>query len=132
MAYPRVAVAVIAFLLVAAVPAGYSAEAATADQFEVRTTADYVALCTTPPEDDTYQAATAFCYGFAVGAYQYYAALAEQSASYRYVCLPTPPPTRSSALTDFVAWLKTHQQYLPEKPVDTIFRYLQARYPCGQ
>ena len=129
MAYHRLSVAA-AFLVMSV--AGPAAQAATVDQFELHTTADYVDICTTPQSDDTYQAAMAFCYGVAVGAYQYYAALAEESPAYRYVCLPTPPPSRASALADFVGWMKTHQQYLPDRPVDTIFRYLQARYPCGQ
>lgn len=129
MAYHRLPLAAM-FLIMSATHC--AAQAATVDRFELRTTADYVDICTTPENDPAYQAAMAFCYGVAVGAYQYYAALASQSADYRYVCLPTPPPSRASALTDFVGWVKNHQQYLPDRPVDTIFRYLQARYPCGK
>ncbi|MDY0884571.1 Rap1a/Tai family immunity protein [Dongia soli] len=131
MAYRQVSIAVTAFLLMAAAPVGKIAQAATAEQFQVRTTADYVAVCTTSPNDDTYQAAIAFCHGFAVGAYQYYAAVAEVSSQDRYVCLPDPPPSRVTALTEFVTWVKGNPQYMQDRPVDSIFHFLKTRYPCS-
>lgn len=131
MAYRQISIAV-SLLIMAGVSASRDARAATVDHFQVRTTADYVALCTTSPDDQIYEAAVAFCHGFAVGAYQYYLAMAEASPEDRYVCLPNPPPTRVAALADFVAWINGNPQYLQDKPVDSVFRYLKSRYPCGQ
>ena len=47
---------------------------ATREEFLVRTTQDYVALCSTSPHDPLYAAAIGFCHGYAVGAYHYYQA----------------------------------------------------------
>ena len=50
------------------------AEAVTRDEFLVRTTQDYVRLCSTNPSDPLYAAAMGFCHGYGVGAFHYYLA----------------------------------------------------------
>src|SRR5262249_21563737 len=47
---------------------------ATRDEFLMRTTQDYVNLCSTSPDDPMYAAAMGFCHGYGVGAYHYYLA----------------------------------------------------------
>lgn len=110
---------------------GATAFAATEQDFHVRTTSEYVALCTTDPGDPNYVAAIHFYQGFASGAYQYYLALASH-VSERYVCLPDPPPTRNDALAGFVAWIRTNPAANAAAPVESIFRYLTQTYPCSQ
>jgi Rap1a immunity proteins len=105
--------------------------AATADDFKVRTTADYIALCSTTPDQDNYVAAVHFCEGFASGAYQYYMSFAERSPDERFVCLPDPPPTRDAAMAAFVAWVKANPSAAEDRPVDSIFHYLGETYPCA-
>lgn len=108
------------------------ATAATPDQFVARTTADFVALCSADPAEENYVAAVHFCHGFATGAYQYHQSLAAASEADRFVCPPDPPPSRSQAIADFVAWAERNPQYMSERPVESIFRHLAERYPCGQ
>jgi hypothetical protein len=105
--------------------------AATPEQFRVRSTADLVEICSTPPTDALYAAATAFCHGFAVGAYQYYRATVSGPEGKPFVCLPeTPPPTRTEGLQMFVAWARGHPQYMGEPAVETLFHWLANTWPC--
>jgi hypothetical protein len=108
-----------------------NAWAASEDQFRVRTTNDYVALCTTQPGQDNYVAAIHFCQGFASGAYQYYMSLADKSPNDRFVCLSNPPPSRDQALAAFVAWVRANPSAQSNPPVDSMFRYLAQAYPCS-
>jgi hypothetical protein len=104
--------------------------AATLQNFQGATTADYLALCSTAPGQENYVAAVHFCEGFASGAYQYYQSLAAKDPNERFVCLPTPTPSRDKVKTDFVAWAKANPAVMNDPPVDSIFRYLGQTYPC--
>jgi hypothetical protein len=103
---------------------------ATREEFLVRTTQDYVRICSTNPSDSLYAAAMGFCHGFAVGAYQYYQAQAAGPQGTPLVCPPEPPPSRTEILSMFVAWAGEHPQYMGERPVDSLFRFLSEKWPC--
>jgi hypothetical protein len=113
------------------VPLTMRARAATSDNFMVRTTADYVALCDSQQGSDNYVAAIHFCQGFASGAYQYYLAVAQNTPSARFVCVPDPAPTRNEVIANFVTWARAHQERMAEPAVESIFRYLGETYPCA-
>jgi Rap1a immunity proteins len=104
-------------------------EALTREDFLVHSTQDLVKLCSASESDPLYQAAIGFCHGYVVGVNHYYHATLGPGKK-GFVCLPEPPPTRVEALQMFVAWTKQNPQYMSERPVDTIFRFLQARFPC--
>lgn len=104
--------------------------AQTADDFKVENTADFVDLCSADPNHPLYVAAIHFCHGFGSGAYHYYEAEAVARPDAKFVCFPTPGPTRSQVIDNFVAWVKARPQYLTSPAVDTIFRYLGETYPC--
>jgi hypothetical protein len=105
--------------------------AATPQNFQVATTADYLALCSTAQGQDNYVAAIHFCEGFETGAYQYYLALAAKDPAERFVCLPSPSPSRDKVKADFVAWAKANPAVMNDQPVDSMFRYLGQTYPCA-
>jgi hypothetical protein len=107
----------------------YSA-ALTRDDFLVHTTQDYVKLCSASESDPLYQAAIGFCHGYAVGAYQYHQATTSDTGQTGFVCFPQPPPTRVEALQMFLTWTKENSQYMNERPVESIFRFLEAKFPC--
>jgi hypothetical protein len=107
-----------------------SVAAATPDSFRIRSAQDLVALCSADPAEANYVAAIHFCHGFAVGAFQYYENLAAASPSYRFVCVPKPPPSRSQAIASFVAWAQGNPQYMTEPAIDAVFRHLGQTYPC--
>jgi Ssp1 endopeptidase immunity protein Rap1a len=122
----RTGVLIVAALLVAA-----PASAADIQNFQVKTTADLVALCDTKPSSEKYVPAIHFCQGFGIGAWQYYQVQADDPAS-RFVCIPSPPPTRNEVMIAFVQWAKAHPEYMDHAPVDTLFRYLGETYPCAR
>jgi Rap1a immunity proteins len=104
--------------------------AQTRDEFLVRYTQDYVRVCSTSPNDPLYAAAMGFCHGYAVGAYHYYQTQTAGAQGKPFVCPPEPPPSRSDALAMFMAWAREHPQYMGERPVDSLFRFLAEKYPC--
>jgi hypothetical protein len=104
--------------------------AQTRDEFLVRHTQDYVRVCTTSANDPLYAAAMGFCHGYAVGAYHYYLAETAGPKGKPFICLPEPPPSRSEILTMFIAWAQQHPQYMGERPVDSLFRFVTEKWPC--
>lgn len=99
-------------------------------EFHVQTTADLVELCASKPSDPLYTAATNFCQGFVVGAYQYHAVAAKAENRRPLFCLPNPQPTRSEGIAGFVKWSQAHPAVLPKPPVEGMFEFLAEAYPC--
>ena len=116
----------VAWLGGSAVPA----RAVTQDTFTVHSTQDLVDLCSTPEGDPMRTAAVHFCEGFAVGALQYYQATSGRAL--HLVCLPQPAPSRDEGMTKFVAWAHANPQYMNDKAVDGLFRFLSATWSCRQ
>ena len=104
--------------------------AAEPSDFEVKTTADILNLCTTPPDGNLYAEAINFCHGYLVGAYHYYLASTTGPEGKQEFCFPEPRPTRDEAVGMFVVWAKDHPQYHNELPVETEFRFLKETWPC--
>jgi hypothetical protein len=105
-------------------------KALTREDFLVNTTQDLVKLCSANESDPLYQAAIGFCHGYAVGVNHYYYATTGGAEQGGFVCLPDPRPTRVETIQMFVAWAKQNPQYMNERPVDRIFRFLEAKFPC--
>jgi hypothetical protein len=103
---------------------------ATRDEFLVRTTQDYVRLCSASPNDPMYAAAIGFCHGYGVGAYHYYQAATAGPEGKSFVCPPEPTPPRVEIVQMFLAWAREHPQYMGERPVDSLFRFLGDKWPC--
>jgi hypothetical protein len=119
-------VAVIALML----SPGIAAAAVTDEDFEVKTTRNLLNLCTVSADDPRAKEAIQMCQGYLVGAYDYYVAENSGKDSMRLVCMPNPAPTRNEAVAMFVEWAKANQQYMNDRPVDTEFRFLSAKWPC--
>jgi hypothetical protein len=116
-------------LLVMVLGAG-GIEAATTEQFRVPTTADLIALCAVGKDDPLRVEAIHFCHGFLVGAFQFQEAMSSGPKQKPLVCPPEPRPSRDQAVQQFVAWAREHPQYMGERPVDTMMRFLMERWPC--
>jgi len=104
--------------------------AVTRENFVAKTTADYIAVCSTPESDAMYLTAMAFCQGYGVGAYHYYQATIDVKGQKPFVCFPNPTPPRQEILQGFVVWGGSHPEYSQDAPVETLFRYLVEKYPC--
>ena len=119
-------------LLAALVLFGHAAavSAITADEFRLRSGADYVALCSTPPSDPLYTAAIHMCHGFGAGTYQTILAMTRSEKVGPIICPPDPQPTRNEAIARFLEWAKQNPQRLTEPPVEVIARFLVTAFPC--
>ena len=106
------------------------AGAVTRDDFLARTAQDLLHLCTASPTDPMYKEALSFCHGYWVGAYQYYQVASARPEGGRFICPPDPPPTRHEAVKMWIAWAQQHPQYAGERPVDSIFQFAAAQWPC--
>ena len=101
-----------------------------ATNFQIRSAADLVALCSAQSASSEYVAAIHFCHGFVAGAYQYYATLETAAPAEKFVCAPSPPPTRNQVVTGYVIWARANPEAMRSAAIDSLFRYLSATYPC--
>jgi Rap1a immunity proteins len=108
------------------------AEAVTREDFQMLTTQDLVDVCSVKPGEANYEGALGFCYGFEEGSFQYYMTLAAGSPEDAFICPPQPTPSRADVMQWFLAWARDNPRYLNERPVDGLFRFLQATWPCRQ
>lgn len=118
----RYLIAIAAFMIVG------PASALEQKDFRLSTAADLVHICSVPAADPLHINAKEFCHGYLSGAYQYYDAT--EPSSNRFVCAPNPTPTRAEVMSGFVGWASSRPQYMKDRPVDALFRYLGETYPC--
>ena len=115
-------------MIATALLASGAAVAADSSDFQLRDTGDLVRACSVPADHPLHANAMGFCHGVLTGAYRYYESTVP--AENRFICSPNPTPTRAKVMNDFVAWVKANPKYASEPPIDTLFRYLAATYPC--
>lgn len=115
-------------ILAAALTTAGTAFAADSSTFQLRDAQDLVTACSAPADHTLHANATGFCHGVLVGAYTYYNSTV--TAENRFICPPSPVPTRAKVMNDFVAWAKSRPQYMKDPPLDALFRYLAETYPC--
>lgn len=101
---------------------------ADSSNYQLRNAADLVTICSVAPSDPNFANAMGFCHGVLTGAFRYYEATVR--GENRFVCAPTPTPTRTKVMNDFVNWARTHPAEMKGPPIDTLFRYLAETYPC--
>lgn len=106
-------------------------QAATNDNFLARNTQDIIELCTASPTDPLYKEALHFCHGYLVGVYQYQHDFYSEPGFSPLVCPPTPKPSRNQTIAEYVEWVKTHPEYLQERTVDTVMKFLIEKFPCA-
>ena len=99
--------------------------------FEVQTTENMINLCTAPVDDPLHNHAMNFCHGYLVGAYHYYEAISSGPKGIQLVCFSDQSPSRNDAIVMFIEWVKTHPQYLGDRPVETQFRFLMEKWSCN-
>ena len=106
-------------------PSGYTLE-----DFQLRTTQDLFDICNLDPGAPDYVTAKAFCYGFIEGAAHYDEAL-EDGTKIAIVCAPDTA-TREQAVEAFTMYVRANPGHLTEKPIDTVFRAIIAKWPCAE
>lgn len=116
----------LAMALALTAPAG----AVTKESFALRSGADLVALCSTPPDDPLFSAAIHLCHGFGAGTYQTIQAMTHHEKLTPLFCPPTPPPTRNEGLQRFLEWAKRSPQHASDPPAEFLGRFLVETFPC--
>jgi hypothetical protein len=113
-----------------AVLAGSTSEAATSENFQVKNMQDLVDLCGVQRGDPIAVQAIHFCEGYLTGVYHYHQALTSGRGQPPIFCPTGTLPTRDEAVAMFVAWGRSHPQYMNEHAVDGIFRWAVETWPC--
>ena len=118
--------------LVPAVMAPSGAFAVTEADFAAKTTGDLVNLCGADAKEAMGTAALNFCHGFAQGAVSVVMEEAAASKRAKLFCFPSPAPSRTATLTEFVTWARANPARLNGTPADGLFAFLKERFPCGK
>ena len=106
------------------------ADAATEANFDAKTTADLVALCSAMPDNGMGTAALNFCQGYIQGAVTVEMLNVAAFRGPKPFCLPNPPPTRSQAIGAFVNWAQATPDRMTQYATDGLFRFISEQYPC--
>jgi Rap1a immunity proteins len=110
--------------------ASLSASAAWAAQpltLRVNTASDLAELCGANPKDTAADAKINYCHGFAQGAVD---VELRRAGDKKPFCFPSPSPSRSATLTEFVNWVRALPEHRSLNALDGLFRFLGERFPC--
>lgn len=116
---------VVPFVLLAAVLLPPMAQAQRSEAIEARTAGELAELCAANPKDPRGDAKINFCHGYAQGAIS--TVLNEGKKPF---CFPSPAPSRTATLTEFVNWVRAIPEHKSMRAIDGFFRFLGERYPC--
>jgi hypothetical protein len=94
---------------------------------QARTAGELAALCATEPGSPGADAKINYCHGFAQGAVDDRLRVAVDKKPF---CFPTPTPSRSATLHEFVNWVRSDSANRELPVVDGLFKFLGERYPC--
>jgi hypothetical protein len=103
------------------------ARAAAPISLQARTAAELAELCAANPKDPMGDAKINFCHGFAQGAITVQLKLAGDKKPF---CFPTPPPTRTATMAEFVNWVRAVPERKTQSAADGLLNFLGERFPC--
>ncbi|MDH3840709.1 MAG: Rap1a/Tai family immunity protein [Chromatiales bacterium] len=98
--------------------------------FEVKTSRDLVALCSTSASDPLYHAAMGYCLGYVDGAHDYHLSITSGELLKPIAC-HGPEVTRQQVVDVFLAWSRNNDSLLDkEAPIHGLMRAVSAKWPC--
>ena len=110
--------------------AGAANAQVTTENFQLRTMADFVALCGVSPTDPNAAAAIHFCHGYYVGVDHSAEILGRPFRGVLYCPPDGLKLTRDQVLGMVVQYHRKNPQYASEAPVEGIIRWAAATWPC--
>ena len=116
---------VIATLALMSLPLG--AWAAGSISVKVATSGDLAELCGVNPKESAADAKINFCHDFAQGALDVEAKYAGDKKKF---CMPSPAPTRTATMMEFVNWVRALPAHRTLGPTEGLFQFLGERFPC--
>lgn len=103
------------------------AQAQRAVDIRVRTAGDLADLCGANPKDPQGDAKINYCHGFAQGAVD---VALRNAGDKKPFCFPSPAPTRTATLAQFVDWVRALPEHRTQGAVDGLLHFLGERFPC--
>ena len=94
---------------------------------QARTAGDLAELCAASPKDPQGDAKINFCHGFAQGAIT---VELRHTEGKKLFCFPSPAPTRTATMTEFVAWVRSMPDHKTPPAIEGLFQFLGERFPC--
>ena len=95
-------------------------------ELRARTSGELADLCGAKPGSAGADAKINFCHGFAQGAV---AVRLRTAGDKKPFCFPNPTPSRTTTMTEFVAWVKAAPANADTPSQDGLFRFFGERYP---
>lgn len=86
-------------------------------------------LCAADPRQELGDAKINYCHGFAQGALD---VILHNAGDKKPFCVPSPPPTRTATLNEFVRWVRADPARGRFSAAGGLYRFMQASYPCGK
>lgn len=109
------------------VPASVPALAAQPILLDAHTAGQLADLCAAEPGSAGADAKINYCHGFAQGAVDVRLGIAGDKKPF---CFPSPPPSRTATMHDFVHWVRATPANATMPVLDGLFKFLGERYPC--
>ena len=108
-----------------------AANAADSPEFNAKTTADLVELCSAPLDAMFYQASMAYCLGFIDAAHDYHSVITSGDLL-RPIACPGPGVTRQEMIDVFLAWAAKNPGLLKgEGPIHGLMRAASDKWSCS-
>jgi hypothetical protein len=104
-----------------------AAWAAQPTTLRVRTAGDLAELCGADPRSAAADAKINYCHGFAQGVVDLEL---QHTADKKPFCFPSPAPSRTATLTEFVNWVRALPEHRTLPATDGLFKFLAERFPC--
>jgi hypothetical protein len=117
----------IALTLLASSTIACGAWAAQPIALRVRTAGDLAELCGANPKEPAADAKINYCHGFAQAAVDLEL---QHSADKKPFCFPSPSPSRTATLVEFVNWVRSLPEHRSLPATDGLFKFLAERFPC--
>ena len=99
--------------------------------FKLRSAQELSDVCTLEADNEHYNMAIAFCYGFFEGAVHYDEAISGLDW-YRDLVCPPPEASRQLGVSVFIDYLEANPHYASDPPIDAVFRSLIDKWPCEE
>lgn len=108
-----------------------TATAQSENVIRVHTAGDLADLCSTKRTDPTGPERINFCHGYTEAGFEM-ELRRERSLKKNRICLPTPAPTRTATLNEFVGWVRSMPAHASQPALDGFFEFMSQRYPCSK
>jgi hypothetical protein len=105
----------------------FGAWAAKPIALHARTAGELAELCGANPKEPAADAKINYCHGFAQAAVDLEL---QNSGDKKPFCFPSPAPSRSATLDEFVGWVRSMPDHRSLPAADGLFKFLAERFPC--